>query len=43
MIIPVKTRSRRMTSLLVRIVPVAAVLTALEAGHVVLAAGPTYK
>jgi len=40
MIIAVKTRSRRLTSLAVRIVPIAAVLTVLEAGHVVLAAGP---
>jgi hypothetical protein len=39
-IIVVKTRSRRLTSLAVRIVPLAAVLTVLETGHVVLAGGP---
>ncbi len=36
----VKTRARRLTSLAVRIVPLAAVLTVLETGHVVLASGP---
>ena len=39
----VKTRSRRLTSLAVRIVPIAAVLTVLETGHVVLAGGPIMK
>jgi hypothetical protein len=36
----VKTRSRRLTSLAVRIVPIAAVLTVLETTHVALAVGP---
>ena len=40
MIIAVKTRSHRLTRLAVRIVPIAAVLTVLETGHVVLAGGP---
>jgi hypothetical protein len=43
MIKPVKTRSRRLTRLAVRIVPIAAVLTVLETGHVALAGGPFMK
>jgi hypothetical protein len=39
----VKTRSHRLTRLAVRIVPIAAVLTVLETGHVVLAGGPMLK
>jgi hypothetical protein len=39
-IIPVKTRSHRLVSLAVRIVPLAAVLAVAETGHQVLAAGP---
>ena len=43
MIIDVKTRSHRLTRLAVRIVPIAAVLTVIETGHQVLAAGPGMK
>jgi hypothetical protein len=43
MIMDVKTRSRRLTRLAVRIVPIAAVLTVIETGHQVLAVGPSFK
>jgi hypothetical protein len=43
MILDVKTRSHRLTRLAIRIVPIAAVLTVIETGHVVLAGGPGMK